>query len=195
MRRAGAATRYDAIVVGGERAAGHADVPRENAADSGDRADASGERDRGYVSAAGDAEHLDTPRALVLALLGLAEIVSRGGGVIVNISTNRVYKGFANLLHYDASKGAVASMTKAMAAELGEKNIRVNAVAPGLTMSENVRAKDGITDRNAVVVGGRALKRSQQPEDLVGPVVFFASDLSAFISGQSLIVDGGGIML
>lgn len=119
---------------------------------------------------------------------------SRGGGSIVNIATNRVFKGFSNLLHYDASKGAVLAMTKAMAAELGEKNIRVNAVAPGLTMTENVQQKEGVETRNKMVVSGRALKRSQMPDDLVGAVLFFASEQSAFISGQSLIVDGGGVM-
>jgi NAD(P)-dependent dehydrogenase (short-subunit alcohol dehydrogenase family) len=117
------------------------------------------------------------------------------GGSIINISTNRIYKGFPNLLHYDASKGAVAAMTKSMAAELGDRNIRVNAVAPGLTMSENIQAKDGIEERNELVVKGRALKRSQQPEDLIGAVMFFASDGGSFISGQTLIVDGGGIVL
>lgn len=119
----------------------------------------------------------------------------RGGGSIINISTNRIYKGFPGLLHYDASKGAVAAMTKSMAVELGERNIRVNAIAPGLTMSENVQAKEGIEERNELVVKGRALQRSQEPEDLAGAVLFFASDSSSFISGQSLIVDGGGIML
>ena len=124
-----------------------------------------------------------------------AGMVRRSGGSIVNISTNRIYKGFPNLLHYDASKGAVAAMTKSMAAELGDRNIRVNAIAPGLTMSENVQAKSGIEERNEMVVEGRALKRSQQPEDLMGAVIFFASDNSSFISGQTLIVDGGGIVL
>lgn len=118
----------------------------------------------------------------------------RGGGSIVNITTNRILKGFPNLLHYDASKGAVLAMTKAMAAELGQERIRVNAVAPGLTLSENVMAKPGIADREKAVVSGRALGRSQQPEDLIGAVVFFASDTSDFVTGQSLIVDGGGIM-
>ena len=122
-------------------------------------------------------------------------MVRRGGGSVVNISTNRVHKGFPNMLHYDASKGAVTAMTKAMAAELGAKKIRVNAVAPGLTMSENVQAREGIEDRNKLVVAGRALERTQQPEDLVGAVTFFASSLSGFVSGQTLIVDGGGIML
>ena len=118
----------------------------------------------------------------------------RGAGAIVNIATNRAFAGFPNLLHYDASKGAVLAMTKAMAAELGPRNIRVNAVAPGLTLSENVRAKEGIAEREKAVVARRALGRSQQPVDLVGAVAFFASDASGFVTGQSLIVDGGGIM-
>jgi NAD(P)-dependent dehydrogenase (short-subunit alcohol dehydrogenase family) len=118
----------------------------------------------------------------------------RGGGAIVNIVTNRVFKGFPNLLHYDASKGAVLAMTKAMAAELGLRNIRVNAVAPGLTLSENVLSKQGIAEREKAIVAGRALQRSQQPEDLIGAVCFFASLSSGFVTGQSLIVDGGGVM-
>ncbi|MEM9013505.1 MAG: glucose 1-dehydrogenase [Pseudomonadota bacterium] len=125
----------------------------------------------------------------------IPDMEKQGGGVIVNIATNRIFKGFPELVHYDASKGAVLSMTKAMAAELGDRNIRVNAVCPGLTMSENVQAKDGIQDRNKVIVGGRALGRSQEPEDLIGAVLFFAGNDSAFVSGQSLIVDGGGIMI
>ena len=124
----------------------------------------------------------------------IPSMIQRGSGSIVNVATNRVFKGFPNLLHYDASKGAVLSMTKAMAAELGDSNIRVNAVAPGLTMSENVLAKEGISDRIHSIINGRALKREQRPEDLIGPVIFLASELSAFISGQSLVVDGGGIM-
>ncbi|MEM9529521.1 MAG: glucose 1-dehydrogenase [Pseudomonadota bacterium] len=122
-------------------------------------------------------------------------MTARGGGSIINISTNRIYKGFPGLLHYDASKGAVAAMTKSMAKELGDRNIRVNAIAPGLTMSENVLAKEGIAERNEAVVDARALRRSQEPEDLVGAVRFFASPQSSFISGQTLIVDGGGIVL
>ncbi len=125
----------------------------------------------------------------------LPSMEKRGGGSIINVSTNRIYRGFPGLLHYDASKGAVAAMTKSMAMELGDRNIRVNAIAPGLTMSENVMAKTGIDERNEAVVQGRALKRAQQPEDLVGAVLFFASETSGFISGQSLIVDGGGIVL
>jgi len=85
-------------------------------------------------------------------------------------------------------------MTRALAAELGDKNIRVNAIAPGLTMSENVKVREDVAIVNKMVVQSRAFKRSQVPEDLVGAVVFFASDHSAYITGQSLVVDGGGVM-
>ena len=120
--------------------------------------------------------------------------MEKSGGSIINIISNRVFKGYPYFLHYDASKGALLAMTRAMAAELGDKNIRVNAVAPGLTMSENVKMRDGVDKVNEMVVSNRALKRSQMPEDVVGAVVFLASDYSANMTGQTLVVDGGGVM-
>lgn len=119
---------------------------------------------------------------------------ARGGGSIVNIATNRVYTGYPGLLHYDASKGAVIAMSRALAMELGDANIRVNTVCPGLTMSENVLQKEGIKENSAVLYARRAIKREQQPEDLVGPVIFFASAMSGLVTGQSLVVDGGAIL-
>jgi NAD(P)-dependent dehydrogenase (short-subunit alcohol dehydrogenase family) len=117
-----------------------------------------------------------------------------GGGSIVMIGTNRTFMGFPMMLHYDASKGAVVAMTRSLARELGPRGIRINTVAPGLTMSEGVLARSGIESRNAAVVQGRALGRTQQPQDLVGAVSFFLSRDSGFVCGQSLIVDGGGIL-
>ena len=117
-----------------------------------------------------------------------------GGGSIVNIGTNRIFHGFPGMLHYDASKGAVLAITRSLMRELGPKNIRVNTVSPGLTMSEGVLARDGIEERAPVIAAGRALSRDQQPEDLIGGVAFFLSDLSAFIDGQNLSIDGGGII-
>lgn len=121
-------------------------------------------------------------------------MAANGGGSIVNIATNRIFQGSPMLLHYDASKGAVLAMTRSAARELGELNVRVNAIAPGLTMSENVRTRDGIADRAPQIAARRALKRDQQPEDLVGAAVFLASEDSAFMTGQCLVVDGGGVM-
>lgn len=117
-----------------------------------------------------------------------------GGGSIVMISTNRIFHGYPGLLHYDASKGAVLSMTRSLIRELGDKNIRVNTIAPGLTMSEGVLARDGIEDRKGAIAAARSIARDQAPEDLTGPVAFFLSDHSAFVSGQSLGVDGGGVI-
>lgn len=117
-----------------------------------------------------------------------------GGGSIVMIATNRVFHGFPGLLHYDASKGGVLAMTRSLIRELGPRNIRVNTIAPGLTMTEGVLAREGIEDRKAAIVAGRSIARDMQPDDLVGPTAFFLSDHAAFVSGQSLGVDGGGVI-
>ncbi|NKB29198.1 MAG: SDR family oxidoreductase [Rhodobacteraceae bacterium] len=117
-----------------------------------------------------------------------------GGGSIVMIATNRIFHGFPDLLHYDASKGAVLTMVRSLIRELGPRNIRVNTIAPGLTLSEGVLAREGIQDRKGAIAAGRALARDQQPEDLVGPTAFFLSDHAGFVTGQSLGVDGGGVI-
>ena len=117
-----------------------------------------------------------------------------GGGSIVMIATNRIFHGFPGLLHYDASKGGVLAMTRSLIRELGPRNIRVNTIAPGLTMSEGVLAREGIAQRKDAIAAGRSLARDQHPEDLVGPTAFFLSDHAGFVSGQSLGVDGGGVI-
>lgn len=117
-----------------------------------------------------------------------------GGGSIVMISTNRIFHGYPGMLHYDASKGAVLTMVRSLIREVGSKNIRVNTIAPGLTMSEGVLAREGIEDRKGAIAAARSLARDQEPEDLTGPTAFFLSDHSAFVSGQSLGVDGGGVI-
>ena len=116
------------------------------------------------------------------------------GGSVVLIATNRIFAGRAMLLHYDASKGAVLAMGRSLARELGPSNIRVNTIAPGLTMSEGTRARDGIAEREASAIRGRALGRSQAPADLVGACAFLLGGDSANITGQTLVVDGGGVM-
>ena len=117
-------------------------------------------------------------------------------GKIVNISSGTFFKGSPMLLHYVASKGAVVALTRAVARELGADGICVNALAPGLTMSEGVAAhKDNFPDamiRNTTA--SRALPREQAPEDLTGAVCFLLSADSDFMTGQTVVVDGGSVM-
>ena len=116
-----------------------------------------------------------------------------GSGSVINVSSGTALKGSAGRAHYVASKAAVLGLTRTMARELGKDNIRVNVVAPGSTLSEADPSEDVVKRREAAAAS-RALARVQTPEDLVGAVVFFASDASSFITGQTLVVDGGSFM-
>jgi NAD(P)-dependent dehydrogenase (short-subunit alcohol dehydrogenase family) len=116
----------------------------------------------------------------------------RGGGRIVNIASTTAFKGVAFLLHYTSSKGAVLAMTKALAKELGADDILVNAVAPGFTVSSGVEENAGHVNRmrdNAPT--SRSVQREMVPGDIVGAVKFLAGPGSAFITGQTIVVDGG----
>ena len=115
-------------------------------------------------------------------------------GKIVNIASTTALKGTPMMLHYATSKGAVIAMTRAMAREVGDDNICVNAVAPGLTMSEGVLENgywsEEWIERN---VDSRVLKRRAVPEDIVGAVLFLASRDADFITGQTMVIDGGAV--
>jgi NAD(P)-dependent dehydrogenase (short-subunit alcohol dehydrogenase family) len=119
----------------------------------------------------------------------------RGYGKIINISSGTVFKGAPMLAHYVASKGAVIALTRSLARELGRDGVRVNCIAPGLIMSEGVAAN---SDYDEAYVGtniaSRALKREAMPDDLLGTLVFLASADSDFITGQTIVVDGGSVM-
>jgi NAD(P)-dependent dehydrogenase (short-subunit alcohol dehydrogenase family) len=119
----------------------------------------------------------------------------RGGGRIVNIASTTAFKGTAYLLHYTSSKGAILAMTKALARELGGDGIRVNAVAPGFTVSEGVEQNAehvGAMRQNAP--GSRILRREMVPDDIVGAVRFLAGPPSGFMTGQTIVVDGGAYL-
>ncbi|MPZ59015.1 MAG: SDR family oxidoreductase [Rhizobiales bacterium] len=117
----------------------------------------------------------------------------RGYGKIVNISSSRVWEGNPNRLHYTTSKAGVIGFTRALAREVGEHGITVNAVTPGLTMSDTQVASSS-NNYLATRLEGRAISRPQVPDDLVGAVMFLSSAASDFMTGQTINVDGGKAM-
>jgi len=116
----------------------------------------------------------------------------RGGGKIVNISSGTAFRGVPFSLHYVSSKGAIVSFTRALARELGKDGIHVNCVAPGFTMSTGVEERpDVIEALRDVSIAARTLQRDQTPEDVVGAVVFLCTPAADFITGQTMVIDGG----
>ena len=118
----------------------------------------------------------------------------RGKGKIVNISSGRVLEGTPNRLHYTTAKAGVIGFTRALAREVGSDRINVNVVLPGLTRSDTQIAGSSPGYLNDDYDKRRALQRAQQPEDLVGTVLYLLSDASDFVTGQSFNVDGGKVM-
>ncbi|MDX6618838.1 MAG: hypothetical protein QOK36_1224 [Gaiellales bacterium] len=115
-----------------------------------------------------------------------------GYGRIVNIASGTPYKGVPFLLHYVTSKGAVITMTRAVAKEVAGDGILVNTVAPGFTMSDGLLANQVQVDQlQEISLKARLVQRDQYPGDIVGAVAFFCSADADFITGQSLVVDGG----
>jgi NAD(P)-dependent dehydrogenase (short-subunit alcohol dehydrogenase family) len=115
-----------------------------------------------------------------------------GGGAIVNISSGTPFRGVPFLLHYVTSKGAIVAFTRALAKELGKDGVRVNCVAPGFTMSEGVKQNPEVIEKlRDVSVAARTIQRDQEPEDVVGAVVYLAGPAAAFVTGQTIVIDGG----
>ena len=116
-------------------------------------------------------------------------------GRIVNIASGTAFKGTPHLLHYVTSKGAVVSMTRSLAREFGPHNICVNAIAPGLTMSEAVVDNPDWTGAaSSAGIAARAIQRAEVPADLLSTLIYLCSDDSNFVTGQTISVDGGALM-
>jgi len=119
-------------------------------------------------------------------------IAAGGGGAIVNLASDTALWGATRLLHYVATKGAIVAMTRSLARELGPQRVRVNAVAPGLIAGE---ATNGVPEtRWNDYRSRRALTDDQTPDDVAGAVAFLAGDDARYITGHTLVVDGGMVM-
>jgi 3-oxoacyl-[acyl-carrier protein] reductase len=117
----------------------------------------------------------------------------RKQGSVVNISSNMAFNGGLTMMHYVTSKAAVVGFSRVLARELGPDNIRVNTLAPGATMSEEKVTEDALKNYEKTA-STRILKRIEQPEDLVGTALYLLSDLSTFVTGQTILVNGGAVL-
>lgn len=118
---------------------------------------------------------------------------ARGGGSIVNIGSGTFFNGSPTRIHYVASKGAIIGFTRTLARELGPDGIRVNTLVPGSTLSEE-SPLPRVVEMRERQASARAFPRLEQPEDLTGTAVYLLSDDSAFVTGQAIVVEGGGIL-
>jgi NAD(P)-dependent dehydrogenase (short-subunit alcohol dehydrogenase family) len=120
------------------------------------------------------------------------QMKKQGKGKIINLASETAFTGSRHMVHYVTSKGGIISFTKALAVEVGQYGIRVNAIGPGFTNSAASRSI--IDDISKYDTSLTPLGRLEVPEDLVGALIFLASDESDFITGQTLVVDGGRYM-
>ena len=127
--------------------------------------------------------------------LVVPHMMARGTGKIIYVASTTTDTGVSVILPYTCSKGAIIALTRAMARALGRYGINVNCISPGYTMTEATLEMPGRDSRaDEVQLRGRCFRRHEYPEDLVGTAVFLASDDSAFITGQTIVVDGGEVM-
>jgi NAD(P)-dependent dehydrogenase (short-subunit alcohol dehydrogenase family) len=116
----------------------------------------------------------------------------QGGGRIVNISSGTPFRGVPFVLHYVTSKGAIVALTRALAKELGNDEILVNCVAPGFTMSAGVQEHPEVIEAlRDVSIASRTIKRDLMPEDIAGAVAFLCGPEANFLTGQTMVIDGG----
>ena len=114
-------------------------------------------------------------------------------GKIINIASGTFFSGSGNMPHYTTTKGGVVALTRVMARQLGDWNINVNCMTPGSTMSEDNVTED-VRERREGSISKRCFKRVETPGDIVGTALFLASGDSDFMTGQLLVVEGGGVM-
>jgi 3-oxoacyl-[acyl-carrier protein] reductase len=131
--------------------------------------------------------------AWLMARAFVPDMQARGYGKVINISSGTALKGSMGRIHYVTSKAGIIGFTKTLAREVGADGVGVNCIAPGSTLSE-AEHDDEVLKRRSSAVTSRAFQRVQLPDDLVGSVVFLASPASDFITGQTLVVDGGACM-
>jgi NAD(P)-dependent dehydrogenase (short-subunit alcohol dehydrogenase family) len=123
------------------------------------------------------------------------QMKKQGKGKIINISSAACFKGQPNFIHYVTSKEGVIGFTRALAREVGDDGICVNTIAPGYTLSDIIKEKPMDSEETVkAVINARCLKRAEHPEDILGTVLFLASDESDFITGQTIVVDGGSVL-
>ena len=122
---------------------------------------------------------------------------AQGSGRIINIASNVVFMGKPNFLHYVASKGAVWAMTNALSREMAGSSVTVNCVAPGYTITPATRemgTPEQVSQLESQIIDAQSVKRLLEPEDMVGAVLYLASDAAAMVTGQTIVVDGGVIV-
>ena len=121
-------------------------------------------------------------------------MIAQKSGKIVNIASGAPYKGVPRMLPYVTSKGAIIAFTRALSRELGQYGIAVNSLSPGYILSETgLENTQHVEEERIPVRNSRAFKRDAYPEDLIGALIFLASSDSDFVTGQSLVVDGGAV--
>ncbi|CAI09411.1 (S)-1-Phenylethanol dehydrogenase [Aromatoleum aromaticum EbN1] len=133
--------------------------------------------------------NLDGPFLCSKAVVPIMKLQRHGR--IINMTSTTFFMGVPNFTHYVASKGGVIGLARGLAGEVGEFGITVNCIAPGLTNTPGVSGSPDILQTWDMLVEAQAVKRRQEPLDLLGPLLFLASDESAFVTGQTLCVDGG----
>ncbi|MFH1123035.1 MAG: 3-oxoacyl-ACP reductase family protein [Pseudomonadota bacterium] len=123
------------------------------------------------------------------------QMKKQGKGKIINISSGTVYKGLPRFLHYVTSKGGIIGFTRSLAREVGDAGICVNTIAPGYTETDILKKNPHDSEEVLkAIVMSRCIKRPETPEDLTGALIFLASDDSDFVTGQTIIVDGGSAL-